>query len=371
MSNKNFINLQNFNYTKLEEEIKEQEKNRTLNYFKKSIKPKKSLKNKFLAWGLGVSIFLGAVAGTGAIINDQTNGNGAYNREIEKKFEMVDNTLNKAMEDTFYAELENSKINGIYFEEPVDDTVNLKIFYEGLYQEVSQKALLQTFAEFEAKIEYYENLIKAEESNNMLYYLDCLNELFANMEKQDVFYGLNNITMKLPENTVENIAVFNNIFNVDNVKNDDIVRQIGFNPYYVRLVEQQSTKNPDKTYYTYKIYGVSYCETVSESSAFIKQSDKLIMAEDYDKNHVKAFNRVITFTSSTNESLILEDKRLSGDIYKIIDGVNNPYTVTDEYFNEVDVFNNYYKMLDGNKKFEKPKDLNIKQYLQNQTENEK
>lgn len=63
--------------------------------------------------------------------------------------------------------------------------------------------------------------------------------------------------------------------------------------------------------------------------------------------------------------------RLSGDIYKIIDEVNNPYTVTDEYFAEVDIFNNYFKLLDGNCKFDKPENFDVKSYIESQEVNKK
>ena len=371
MNKDNFINIQNFSYTKLNEEIEREENNRTLKNFKKSQKPKKDLKKRFLAWGLGATIFAGASIGVGAIINDQTNGDGAYNREIQKKYEQVDETLTKAMGHSPYVHLDNAEITGMYFEEPVNDDVILKIFYEGDTENEFGVDRIDMFEDFSTNIDYYENLVEAENSNNMLYYLDSLNELFANMELCGRCDVSSTITMKLPVNTQENIDIFNDIFNIDNVKTDDLVKQIGFVPYYIDFIEKHTTENPVRTYYTYRIYGVSYCETNSENTAYIKENDKLIINENYDNNHVKAFNRVFTFSSSTDQATINNDLRLSGDIYKIIDEVNNPYTVTDEYFAEVDIFNNYFKLLDGEKKFDKPQDFNVKNYIENQEEIEK
>jgi len=52
-------------FCRLDKEIKREQMKRRINSFKKSQKPKKSLKKRLLAWGLGVSIFAGAVAGIG------------------------------------------------------------------------------------------------------------------------------------------------------------------------------------------------------------------------------------------------------------------------------------------------------------------
>jgi len=265
------------------------------------------------------------------------------------------------MEPTIYSELDNSEVTGLYFEEPMEDGTTLMVFYEGDRDTQFGVYRPTRAAEFNVEYEYYNNLVVAEESENMLEYLDCLNDVFANMtfvkEESNSF-----VSLHLPYNSEENKNVFNNIFNVDGL-NSNVSKQIGFTPYYVKLENSEIiNQNPITHSYTYKIYGVSYCETKSESTAYIKNSDKLIMSENYDNNHLKAYNRVMTFSSIAPTDILYEELRLSGDIYMIIDGVNYPYTVTNEYFGEVNVFEDYFKMQDGKFDYEKPEDLNLDDY---------
>lgn len=314
----------------------------------------KKKSTKILARILGVFIALAAVAGSIFVVIDQTVGNGAYNREIKAKYKQATATLMKSMERTVYHYLDNAAITGLHFEEEMGDERILKVFYEG--DETTQFEVVRRvrYADFSVANEDYNSLVEAEESNDILYYLDCLNELFANMSFVKNSERTSTITMELPEYNANSINIFNDIFNVNAVKTDDIVKQIGFMPYYIILTNKTIDEDAERTYYTYKIYGISYCSTNSENSSYVKPSERLIIG-DYDKNHIKSFDRVITFESYTDETIILEDLRLSGDIYKIIDAVNNPYTVTDYFFEEANLFEYYFMMQDGNFKFKKPK----------------
>lgn len=370
--NNNFIDTNpEIKYSRLDKEIKREERNHRL---KKGKSSKKDLKKKILAWGLGTSIVAGAVAGTTATIIDQTKGDGAYNREIEKKFELVDKTLTAAMKHTPYSYIKNSEITGLYFEEPMDNGVTLKVFYEGEETRAFGTERYDRYADFQAQRADYDNLVEATENNNKLVYLDCLNQLFANMIFIKNSEKTSDITIELPENTIENIDIFNKIFNIDEVKTNDINKQLGFMPYYIEVIDAYTIENPNdeqnpvSTHYTFEIHGLSYCETVSENASFVKPSERLIIGK-YDKNRLKSYNRIITFSSYINNPFIFQDTLLTEDIAKIISGENNPYTVSNLYFEDAKLFEDYFVMQGGNFKYKMPEGFNLEEYFNSQEVN--
>ena len=334
--------------------------------FKKSQKPKKKLVNKIIAWALGAAVFAGAVVGAGFLIKDKIPKTDDYNLAIQTKFEQVDEILcNKLGLDSAYEVLENRKITSIEFLDPTEEDCDLKIYYEGL--RTVDNSEVTSYAIFNVLIDYYNKLVTAEETGNMLYYLDALNEVFKYMDYVEAPTPIAEIPLTLPKVTEENINVFNEIFNINNVNNPEIVRQVGFLPYHIKVIQNDYDKEKHKFIYTYEISGISYCETKSESTCEIDDNDKLIIASNYNKNKIKAYNRVMTFTSYTQNSDGLDVyARLKGDIYKVIDGVNNPYTVETTYFKEVNLFEAYKNMMKGNFNFEKPEDFNLKEYISEQ-----
>ena len=308
-------------------------------------------------------VAVGAIFGISAVIKAYEQKE--YISALQTRYEQVDVTLTEAMSKTMYTAFYDSEVTGIYFEAPLADGATLRVFYEGDVRTNFGTESRMKAAEFNVEYEYYENLVDAEDNENKLDYLDALNDVFANMEfiKEDLN---SKITLELPQNTEENIAVFNQIFNVEGL-NADVTKQVGFTPYYIKMTEKEIINTDPETQrntfkYTYKIYGTSYCETNSENSAYVKNSDKTIMSENFDSNHLKAYNRVMTFSSGGSGVDIVEEDLLSGDIFRIINGVNNPYTVTNEYFEEVNVFETYLQMLDGNFDFERPEGLDLSQY---------
>lgn len=328
-----------------------------------AIKKKKS-KNKLRAWLLAIFIFAAVAVGSFFIIKDQISGDGAYKREIKKKYEQVEITLIKALEVTDFDYLLKSEITHIQFLEPSEEEAKLEVFYKGNFQTSMDLELYHECAVFNSNIEDYNNLVDAEESGNMLEYLDCLNEVFINMTYDDNYLNDNNTLMELKEDSEENREIFNNVFGVDDVKTDDIVKQVGFTPFHIQLVKYELDPDTKELDYTYQITGISYCETVSESTANVVINDRTIMNSSYDSTHLKAFNRQILFsTSIDNVNKFYEEIRLQGDILKIIDGVNEPYTVETVYFEDTSLFDPFEKMMRGNFDFKRPKGLDVREYL--------
>ena len=211
-------------------------------------------------------------------------------------------------------------------------------------------------------MKYYNDLLEAEEEQNALLYLDALDTIFSKMEyvkyesyERMIFYKVHD--------EVTYSQKFNEILNIDDVENNDIVKQIGFLPFKVDMISYNYTEAINRHDYTYKILGISYCETKNKCSDIVKDSEDLIIIEDYDKNHVKTFLREMTFTSSLiHENEISIIRRLSGDINMTIEGIGSPYEVKTTFFEEIGLFEMFYEMQTGYFDYEKPDGFNLRDY---------
>lgn len=366
--------------TRLEEEIKIEEESRKLNKdniknFEKSQKPKKSLKKKVIAWCLGASIFIGAAVGAAFgiknKIDDNKYGNGRYAREIQTRYEQVDNNLHSRLYDVSprYFFSDEFNVNYLRFDEK-EQGADLKIFaYEEHHTGGGNLIQSQLCYTFNVLQEYYESLVNAEEGNNMLAYLDALNKVvetmkFDNYTENDPLYFIYDKYEKIE---TRNYDKLNDLLNLD-FENDNIVRQIGFLPYHIEVSNRIDDEETGITTYTYKLSGISYCETKTESKDKIKKNDNLLIASNYDKNHVKTYLRDIEFTSTLETSGLdyVMKSRMFGDFLMYLDGVKtkDDIQVKTTYFQETNIFDEYMKMKETkNFNYQKPADLNIDEYI--------
>ena len=366
--------------TRLEEEIKIEEESRKLNKdniknFEKSQKPKKSLKKKVIAWCLGASIFIGAAVGAAFgiknKIDDNKYGNGRYAREIQTRYEQVDKNLHSRLYDVSpsYFFSREFNVNYLRFDEK-EQGADLKIFaYEEHHTGGGNLIQSQLCYTFNVLQEYYESLVNAEEGNNMLAYLDALNKVvetmkFDNYTENDPLYFIYDKYEKIE---TRNYDKLNDLLNLD-FENDNIVRQIGFLPYHIEVSNRIDDEETGITTYTYKLSGISYCETKTESKDKIKKNDNLLIASNYDKNHVKTYLRDIEFTSTLETSGLdyVMKSRMFGDFLMYLDGVKtkDDIQVKTTYFQETNIFEEYMKMKETkNFNYQKPANLNIDEYI--------
>ena len=366
--------------TRLEEEIKIEEESRKLNKdniknFEKSQKPKKSLKKKVIAWCLGASIFIGAAVGAAFgiknKIDDNKYGNGRYAREIQTRYEQVDKNLHSTLYGVSprYFFSDEFNVNYLRFDEK-EQGADLKVFaYEEHHTGGGNLIQSQLCYTFNVLQEYYESLVNAEEGNNMLAYLDALNKVvetmkFDNYTENDPLYFIYDKYEKIE---TRNYDKLNDLLNLD-FENDNIVRQIGFLPYHIEVSNRIDDEETGITTYTYKLSGISYCETKTESKDKIKKNDNLLIASNYDKNHVKTYLRDIEFTSTLETSGLdyVMKSRMFGDFLMYLDGVKtkDDIQVKTTYFQETNIFDEYMKMKETkNFNYQKPADLNIDEYI--------
>lgn len=349
----------------LEEEIKIEEESRKLNKdnvknFEKSQKPKKSLKNKIISWALGLGVLAGSVAGGVSIYKNNFSEKAKYNKEIQTKFEQVDATLTERIyRDTDYKIFDsNQKIEYLRFNDESGEEKILEVFFEGdkVNQASGRNYSYDGSATYKVLEEYYNSLVDAEESNNMLTYLDALNQVFETMEYQKSEIH-DKIEWTNAEKTEENVAKINELFALD-FEDDNIVKQVGFLPYNIEVIEWNSDDENHNVTYTYKIHGISYCETKNESKTTVQNNDDLIMNSDYDKSHIETYYRDITFSSCCHFGRFEPDKfdRLQGDILMYIDGLysKDDISIKTTYFQKTDLFENYNLIKEGKTKFNVP-----------------
>lgn len=334
---------------------------------KQSQKPKKTLKIKILAWGLCLGILAGVIAGGTAVYKDQTTGNSAYNNLIKSRYEKVDETLNKRVFGDAYSfgSAKNKKINSIRFCDVGDEFANLEIYTEAEQDYRDRTEQLQGTSKYSVLKKYYDSLVDAESSNNMITYLDCLNELFENMNFERFSYSnkisnlKGNWCLPLGEDNI------NKLFALDFEK-EGIVKQIGFLPYHIDVVEWVDDVEAGVINYTYKLSGISYCQTTFESHDEVEESDSSFVQQEYNKNNVKAYYRDFTFTSSQETATsYCKDKQLIEDLMNYCLGEKSNFEIKTTYFEETNVFNvlkEYENMKSGNFDFKKPSDVDVREY---------
>ncbi len=295
-----------------------------------------------------------------------------YTDTVRKKYEQVSENLEQKMFDiNYYSVLDNRQITQLVFNDDNAETT-LKVFYEGEDPIRNNKPVFG-YALFDISTEHYQNLISAKQQNNMLYYLDALNNIFDEMSLIENPMSQEVIPMTLPEDTPENIEKVMDMFAIeDEVKPDGVIRQIGFMPYHIEVANFTYDEDTVIRKYSYKISGISYCEVNEESSYSVEQSDKLIIESDYKNKNIKAYNREFIYSSSIEAPRGFDiNVRIMYDIRLMIISEKDPYTIETTYLKEVSLMDEYNKMKKGDFNFEEPDGFDLNAYLKAEKENQK
>lgn len=328
-----------------------------LKELKKQYKKRKGVKRKVLAWGLGLAVFAGVGFGVKSAISGGPF-NGSYISQVKSRYEMVDETLtNRLSQDiTMFKIIKDRNITTVKFEESENSKASLKIYYQGKEELADHFNDIVGNAVYNVPNVYYENLADAEETGNMIDYLDCLNDLFDKMSLISESSNVKiNSMLGLSYNELYEQKI-HELFGLDFEK-EGIVKQIGFLPLSVESVSWDGNGNGID--YTYKLSGISYCETTFESHDEIKKGQDYVGEISYDKDHVKAYYRDLTLSSSEIASNFPE---IRTQLYK--DAENYAYgkkskedfKIETTYFQDADIYNafqEYLNMREGNFDYQK------------------
>lgn len=344
------------------------EKNSVKN-FAKSQKPKKSLKKRILAWALGIGIFAGAAAGAGiAISKNQSSPDEDYQSLIKSRYELVDETLTSRL-NQIDSSTHNKQIQTIQFEEPGLENVELIIKYEGLDKDNDEKQVKQIY---NVLLDYYNSLVDAEESGNMISYLDALNAIFENMQFVNKDYQNKCESIKFEDCDEDASEKINNLLGLE-APQDGVIKQVAFLPLTIEVADWTVDGYTDTFYFTFKLSGISYCETTAENHDEIKQDSELVSDKTYNKNNIKAYYRDIELSSSFVgfESFAgSKPKQLIKALQDFVNGelTEDDFTIATTYFGETNIFENptlfdeFLKMKAGNFDYTKPEGLDLGQY---------
>lgn len=350
-------------FTKLDEEIAEQEESRKI---KTKAQKRRRRKARIRASLIGLAATLG-IGGVGALTYSSLNGDLGYNNAIQSSYRKTINLLeNRLSQVSSYEKLLDPVIQDIYFQEQDNGELNFVVSFDGKSKEYNWE-YLQGSANYKILKAYYETLQNAREENNMLAYIDALYDIVSNMEYQysgnwdyiEIFRG---------DKTEEEMSKILELFELD-VQKEGVKRQIGFLPYHIKCVNWYFNEETNETEYEYRIAGISYCETEEKNSDPIREhSEKqdLLMTQNYDQNHIKAYYRDISFKSKCPVKLQAIDSassRIAGDINMLLNGNKtlDDFEVKTLYFDETSIFDDFSKIAEG-QSFEKPEGFNMIEY---------
>lgn len=322
----------------------------------------KKEKRKSKKWIVALILIIAIGAGSVFIYNNFFSEQAKYQKEIKEAYKIADQNLLYSL-NTFsrYGGLDrNKKIEYMMFSKETQDPT-LIIYFQGDYYNGSldKYRTYDGYATFKVKQEDYNNLISSQEKGNILDYINTLNTIFDTMKYIDSnsFHQIDCINYEYVEKTEENIEMLLNLFNLE-VEDNNIVRQVGFFPYNIEVIKWEMNEETKILNYTYLIRGISYCETKEASTADVVEDENLIMYNNYDSTHLKAYYRDIYFSSweDLSDHDANKQTRFQGDInkYKYGKKTKKDFQVETKYFEETTLFENFYKMQNGYFKFKKP-----------------
>lgn len=359
-------------YEALDKEIDEQNAQRKLQNKKLAKKEKRAkARKRFISGMLGLI----ATAGVAGLAYSTVKGSVGYNGEVNASYAKVMKNLNRRLEDCpDWEEFDNPVIQDFYFEDNDEENVKFIVRVDGLASERSRVYRQGKFI-FDVLREYYENLLEAEENDNALMYMDSLFDIIKNMKHTDSTFEYY-IEFSDPIKKEEDAQKILDLFELD-IQQEGVKRQIGFLPYYIECVSWETNTETGRKEYEYKISGVSYCETEDRNSDKIKdhrENQTLVMESQYDKHHIKAFYREISYKSSVSiDKEIMKNTRLSGDLISYLLGrkTKEDFEIKTTYFDETTIFDDYLKMKDGKRWHKMPEDFDLIKYRKERKEIEK
>ena len=336
-----------------------------INDSRKKSKLKKVLLTTIITLILCGSIVIGGIVGVKAYIDYNTTGDGAYNKILEEKFgdtngilfDKISHSLSRSQTIKHIKFCDDNKLE-IYYDQETTNPVYKNVDYYNCY------------ATFEYDNKYYDSLINAEKPDNLIDYLDALNNLFTSMRyvNQEMYFEHDFIS-KL-DGSEETIKKLSELFKLE-TKDDSIVKQIGFSPYDIHTIKLEKNDDSRTVSYSFKLSGISYCQTKYESFDVIKPSKELLIDKSYDKKHVKTYYRdmIVSGIYYFTNNIPLKDELLRIELDSYING-NKNLEVETTYFDSVNIFDKFFKMNNVKKfNYKKPSDLELTQYSNENTQN--
>ena len=303
----------------------------------------KQKKRRSIAWVLGALAFGGA-AYAGYKLYEGSDL--AYNHQIESAYvETVETELMTRLQYDLPYDLKDVRINNIIFGDANEDGVlPVDVYYTGA---IPEGGVRNVRAIYELAVKYYNNLVEADNSGDIMKYVEALNSCFANMEYVDEENTLYSNDLELDENQAQK---FNEFFLGE--WGED---QIGFLPYYIERIEAKSIEEGDYTSeHTFRVKGFNF---VKNANGMIKlpNINGTILTLNAGKNQVDVYEQEIEITFKFDKKKFIPDVNMAFTqlTQRYLIGKDMAVSFKTISTNKVDLTENFIKMTMDQYNFEK------------------
>ena len=269
-----------------------------------------------------------------------------YNQEIKSVYEEVESEfLTKLHYDLPY-ELQDVRINNIIFGDANEDgKLPVDIYYTGTG---IQGVELNVMAMYELAVKYYNNLVEADNSGDMLKYVEALNACFKNMKCVDEKMTHYSNDLELDENQAQK---FNEIFMSE--WGED---QIGFLPYFIERVNVKNINEGNYNLeYTFRVKGFNFVKN-SNGAIKLPNINGTILTLNAGKSQVDVYEQdfEISFKIDHSKIFVAAGKELRGLISRYLNERDIAVSFNTVSTNKVDLTENFIKMTMGQFDFKQP-----------------
>jgi len=303
----------------------------------------KQKKRRSIAWVLGALAFGGA-AYAGYKLYEGSDL--AYNNQIESAYvETVETELVTRLNYDLPYELQDVRINNIIFGDANEDgKLPVDVYYTGA---IPDGRVRNVRAIYELAVKYYNNLVEADNSGDIMKYVEALNACFANMEYVDEENTPYSNDLELDENQAQK---FNEIFMSE--WGED---QVGFLPYFIELMEINKIEEGNyNREYKFKVKGFNFVKN-SNGAIKLPNINGTILTLNAGKNQVDVYEQEIEIAFK------LDSKKASLEASKIFTILTQRYLYGKDMAvsfntistNKVDLTENFIKMTMDQYDFEK------------------
>lgn len=269
-----------------------------------------------------------------------------YNWEIRSAYQRVERKLINELQDDLPYSLRNRKINHLIFGD-VDEEGNLRvdIYYAG---ETELGNDFNVLAVYKLAVQYYNALVEADNSGDILKYLEVLDACFENMEyiREDRSYLSNDLGLDDKE-----VKQFNEFYLSE--WGED---QVGFLPYFIKEVNAEAINEGNYNLeYTFIVKGFNFVK--NPNGAFkLPNYSELISTVKYPISSVDVYDQDIEITFKFDKSKFIPDSNKAFSILIRRHFIGKDMSVT---FNTVsskkpDVTEKFIKMTMGQFDFKQP-----------------
>lgn len=269
-----------------------------------------------------------------------------YNQEIKSAYQRVERKLINELRYDLPYDLQDVRINNIIFSD-VNEEGNLRVdvYYAGA---IPEGGIRNVRAIYELGAEYYNNLVVADNSGDVLKYLEALDACLTNMEYVDEDNTIYSNDLELDKNQMQQ---FNDTFLAK--WGED---QVGFLPYFIDRTEINKIEEGNYTYeYIFIVRGFNFVK--NPNGAFkLPSSAETILTLNAAKSQLDVYEQdiEISFKFDDNKFILVAERAFTHLNYRYLIGKDIAVSFNTVRTQKVDVTEKFIKMTMGQFDFKQP-----------------